>query len=301
MIMSLRQKTICRPITFRKRRFISWHTVPLLPISVCILLSVLSARRYAVYRYTDYDRKISHSIDTVERKNEKVSPNLYNWYHTKTLEVLEPQYVSTVDSGNLVCCFVALKEGLLEYRGENEQITLLTERIEALIEKTDLSVFYDQSKKLFSIGYDSKAEKLSPSSYDMLMSEARMTSYFAIAKRQVPVKHWSALGRTLARMNFYTGPLSWTGTMFEYFMPELLLNCIDGSMGYEGLRFCLYCQKRRAKQKGVPFGISESGYYAFDTRLRYQYKAFGVQKLALKKGQNRNTVVSPYSVFNFTL
>lgn len=126
--------------------------------------------------------------------------------------MLEPQYVSTVDSGNLVCCFVALKEGLLEYRGENEQITLLTERIEALIEKTDLSVFYDQSKKLFSIGYDSKAEKLSPSSYDMLMSEARMTSYFAIAKRQVPVKHWSALGRTLARMNFYTGPLSWTGT-----------------------------------------------------------------------------------------
>ena len=85
--------------------------------------------------------------------------------------------------------------------------------------------------------------------------------------------------------------------MFEYFMPELLLHCIDGSMGNEGLRFCLYCQKRRAKQKGVPFGISESGYYAFDTQLRYQYKAFGVQKLALKKGQNRNTVISPYSSF----
>ena len=260
------------------------------------LLSVLSARDMRFIDTQTMTEKISHSIDTVE-KMKKFHGNLYNWYHTKTLEVLEPQYVSTVDSGNLVCCFVALKEGLLEYRGENEQITLLTERIEALIEKTDLSVFYDQSKKLFSIGYDSKAEKLSPSSYDMLMSEARMTSYFAIAKRQVPVKHWSALGRTLARMNFYTGPLSWTGTMFEYFMPELLLNCIDGSMGYEGLRFCLYCQKRRAKQKGVPFGISESGYYAFDTRLRYQYKAFGVQKLALKKGQNRNTVVSPYSSF----
>lgn len=260
------------------------------------LLSALSARDMKFTDTQTMTEKISNTIDTVE-KMKKFHGNLYNWYHTKTLAVLEPQYVSTVDSGNFVCCLVALKEGLREYQGECAQIPSLADRIERLIEETDLSVFYDENKKLFSIGYDSQTEKLSPSSYDMLMSEARMTSYFAIAKRQVPVKHWSALGRTLARMNFYTGPLSWTGTMFEYFMPELLLHCIDGSMGYEGLRFCLYCQKRRAKQKGVPFGISESGYYAFDTQLRYQYKAFGVQKLALKKGQNRNTVISPYSSF----
>lgn len=260
------------------------------------LLSALAARDMNFIDTAELAERVGNTLTTVERM-QKYHGNLYNWYHTQTLSVLEPQYVSTVDSGNFVCCLVALKEGLREFRAEDERIDGLVLRLEKVIDETDLSVFYDQTKRLFSIGYDSKQEKLSSSSYDMLMSEARMTSYFAIAKKLVPLKHWSALGRTLARMNFYTGPLSWTGTMFEYFMPELLLHCIDGSLGYEGLRFCLYCQKRRARQKGVPFGISESGYYAFDTKLNYQYRAFGVQKLALKKGQNLNTVISPYSSF----
>ncbi len=261
-----------------------------------LLLSALSARDLELIDTAVMVRQVTNTITTVE-KLKKFHGNLYNWYSTRDLEVLKPQYVSTVDSGNFVCCLVALKEGMKEYRGESTEIEPLIDRIVKLIDQTDLSIFYDKSKRLFSIGYDSRTGKLSDSSYDMLMSEARMTSYYAIAKRQVPLKHWSALGRTLARHNFYTGPISWTGTMFEYFMPELLLHCIDGSLGYEGLRFCLYCQKRRARQKGVPFGISESGYYAFDSRLNYQYQAFGVQKLALKKGQNLNTVISPYSSF----
>lgn len=261
-----------------------------------MLLSVLSARDLNFIDSQAMAEQIGHTLNTVERL-EKFHGNLYNWYHTKTLHILEPQYVSTVDSGNFVCALVALKEGLKEYIGECGAIRELISRAERLIDETDLSVFYDKNKNLFSIGYDPKTERLSESCYDMLMSEARMTSYFAIAKRQVPLKHWSALGRMLARLNFYTGPLSWTGTMFEYYMPELLLDCIEGSLGYEGLQFCLYCQKHSAHQKGIPFGVSESGYYAFDTKLNYQYHAFGVQKLALKKGQDRNTVISPYSSF----
>ena len=124
-----------------------------------------------------------------------------------------------------------------------------------------------------------------------------MTSYLAVATRQVPRNHWGALSRTLVKLHSYFGPVSWTGTMFEYFMPELLLSCPEGSLGYEGLRFCLYSQKQHAKHLKLPYGISESSFYSFDSSLNYQYKAHGVQKLALKQGMNDETVLSPYSSY----
>ncbi len=260
------------------------------------LLSALTARDFDLIDSTELFTRIQDTIASVESL-EKWKGNLYNWYDTKTLAVLHPAYISTVDSGNFVCCLVALKQGLKEYRGEEPRLSGLIERIERLIEETDLTPLYDKNKRLFCLGYDAETGKLSRSHYDMLMSEARMTSYFAIAKRMVPKKHWSALGRMPAKCNAFTGAISWTGTMFEYFMPELLLHCIEGSMGYESLRFCLYCQKQQAASMGVPFGISESGFYAFDSALNYQYKAHGVQKNALKRGMNRELVVAPYATF----
>ena len=261
-----------------------------------MLLSTLAARDLGLIGSEELAEKLGHTLETVERLD-KWKGNLYNWYDTRSLAVLQPRYVSAVDSGNYACCLVALKEGLREYRYEDSRIPELITHIEKLIDETDISAFYDPHKRLLSIGYDASAGKLSRSYYDMLMSEARMTSYFAIAKRQVSKKHWGALGRTLARQGQFAGPVSWTGTMFEYFMPELLLHCPEGSLGYEGLRFCLGCQKRRARKKGIPFGISESGYYAFDTAFNYQYKAHGVQKIALKHGMNADLVVSPYSSY----
>ncbi len=261
-----------------------------------MMLSMLSVRDFNVIDTNILYKKLDCTLTTVE-KLEKWNGNLYNWYDTKSLSILQPSFVSTVDSGNFVCCLVALKEGLKEYIHEKLELRNIIKRIEDIIDNTNIGVFYDNSKKVLRIGYDSNNNCFSESHYDMLMSEARMTSYFAVAKRQVPKKHWSALGRTLAKLHSYTGPISWTGTMFEYFMPELLLQCEEGSLGYEGLRFCLYCQKQRAKQKGVPFGISESGYYAFDNQLNYQYKAYGVQKIALKKGMNQDLVISPYSSY----
>ncbi|MCL2088430.1 MAG: DUF3131 domain-containing protein [Oscillospiraceae bacterium] len=261
-----------------------------------LLLSVLSAADFDFIDAETMQDRISKTIGTIERMD-KWKGNLYNWYDTKTLQTLEPAYVSAVDSGNLLCCLVALKEGLKEYASELPAIQDTISRIEILIDNTDLTVFYDKNKKLFAIGYDFATESFSGSYYDMLMSEARMLSYFAVAKRQVPKKHWSALSRTLTLSGSFTGPISWTGTMFEYFMPELLLHNTEGSLGYEGLRFCLYCQKKRARAYAAPFGISESGYYAFDTELNYQYKANGVQKIALKRGMNNDHVVSPYSSY----
>lgn len=261
-----------------------------------MLISILSARDFDFIDSKEMHKMINNTITTVE-KMEKWNGNLYNWYDTRTLALMQPFYVSAVDSGNFVCCLIALKEGLREYVFECENLNEIIVRIENIVNQTNIGAFYDKTAKLLSIGYEQSEGKLSKSHYDLLMSEARMTSYFAVAKRQVPKIHWEALGRTLTMSNNYAGPVSWTGTMFEYFMPELFLHSIQGSLSYEGLRYCLYCQKQRAKQRGIPYGISESCYYVFDNQLNYQYKAHGVQKLALKRDLNKDLVVSPYSTF----
>lgn len=214
--------------------------------------------------------------------------NLYNWYDLKTLAPVSG-FVSSVDSGNFFCCLIAVKECV---RSHNLSQSLMA-RLEALIDNTRLSEFYVEKHNLFSIGYDTETGEMSRHRYDMLMSEARLLSYSAIATGQAPKSHWRALSRTMSRSGAYAGAVAWTGTMFEFFMPELLLASKEGSMCYEALKYAFHCQKRRH----TPFGISESGYYAFDSELNYQYKAHGVQKTALKGGMDGECVVSPYSSY----
>lgn len=261
-----------------------------------MMLSILIARDFDLIDSNGLFERINRTLSSVERL-EKFKGNLYNWYETKTLMLSNNPFVSTVDSGNFVCCLVALKEGLKEYKTEHEGIKDIIERIESIIDGTDIGAFYDERKGLLSIGYNPQEKEFSSHHYDLLMSEARMTSYFAVAKRQVPKRHWRLLGRTMARQGLYSGPVSYSGTMFEFFMPELLLQSENGSLSYEGLKFCIYCQKKRGKIYNVPYGISESGYYAFDNALNYQYKAHGVQKLGLKRGLDNELVISPYSTF----
>lgn len=261
-----------------------------------LLLCTVAARDFGLMESEELAVRMERIVSSIERL-EKWNGNLLNWYDTKTLRPMAPRYVSTVDSGNFACCAVAAKEGLLEYANEEGRIREIAGRLGRIIEETDLSPMYNPRRKLFHIGYDLQAGELTSSYYDLLMSEARMTSYFAVASRQVPKKHWGALGRTLARSGGYTGPVSWTGTMFEYFMPHLLLPSPEGSLGFEALRFCVACQRRCVRGKEVPWGISESGFYAFDAQLNYQYKAHGVQKLGLKRGLDAELVISPYSSF----
>lgn len=258
------------------------------------LLSCLAARDLHFMDSCALATRIENTLATVE-KLPKYHGNLYNWYDTQTLAILQPAFVSCVDSGNFVGLLVALKEGLKEYRKEDARIDGLIKRIETIVCNTDLGLFYNKAKKLFSIGYDVQSDSFSQSYYDFLMSEARLTSYFAVATHQAPKKHWGRLSRTMARQNAYAGAMSWTGTMFEYFMPHILLPVHEGTLLFEALRFCLHCQKQRVKGKGVPWGISESAFYSFDNQLNYQYKAHGVQKLGLKRGLDQELVVSPYS------
>ncbi len=259
-----------------------------------MLTSFLAARDMGFITSSELYMRLKLSLSSVE-KLKKYKGNLLNWYSTLTLQALSPGFVSTVDSGNFLCCLTALKEGLCEYIDECPKLEEIIGRIEAIISETDLTPLYNSQKKLFHIGLDPENGKKSNSYYDLYMSEARMTAYFAVARRVVPKKHWGAMGRIIVGQGRYTGLASWTGTMFEYFMPNLFIPAPSGSLSKESLCFCLHCQKKRAGR--LPFGISESGFYAFDGELNYQYKAHGVQKLALKRNMNSETVISPYSTF----
>ncbi|MCI8360594.1 MAG: hypothetical protein HFE86_04555 [Clostridiales bacterium] len=259
-------------------------------------LSTLAARDMGFIDTAEMCKRLSGGIASAERM-EKWEGNLLNWYDTRTLEPLFPRYVSTVDSGNFICCLCALWEGLRDYEREEDGVAALRGRIKKLIDETRLAPLYDSHRKLFRIGIDLETGRPSDAYYDLLMSESRAASYFAVATRQVDRRHWGALGRTLAKEDGYAGPVSWSGTMFEYFMPHILLPAPTGSLSYEALRFCMHCQKKRAKALGRPFGCSESGFYAFDPQLNYQYKAHGVQRLGLRRRLNSEYVVAPYATF----
>lgn len=251
------------------------------------LLSAVCVNELKIINDDELFKRVSDTLETVE-KLEKWNGNLFNWYDTVTLNKLSG-FVSTVDSGNFLCCMVAVKEAL---KRKNADYALVS-RVEKLISSADLKPFYNARKKLFSIGFDTDKNALSEHHYDMLMSEARMTGYYAVADGVVPKSHWRALSRTMSKSGRFAGPVAWTGTMFEFYMPELLLKSKEGSLSYEALRYALYCQKRRF----TPWGISESGYYAFDKEMNYQYKAHGVQKIALKSGMNKERVISPYASY----
>ncbi len=259
-----------------------------------MLVSFLAARDMGFITSAQLCQRLKKSLNSVE-KLEKYKGNLFNWYDISTFETVEPRFVSTVDSGNFLCCLTALKEGLKEYIQECSDFSDIIEKIEEIIDNTDLSPMYNPHRRLFHTGILPDKGELSTSYYDMYMSEARMTSYFAVAKRQVPKKHWGATGRNAAKQGRYAGFSSWTGTMFEYFMPNLFLPAPKGSAACEALYFCLYCQRKRAGRR--PFGVSESSYNAFDTNGNYSYKAHGVQALGIKCGLDEEYVASPYSSF----
>ena len=233
---------------------------------------------------------VSRMVDTMERLP-RCNGHFYNWYDTRSLRPLRPMYVSTVDSGNLWAGLLCASQAL-ESQGRWE----LKERIDALMAPIDFSSLYDGGRGLFYICYDGENHRGAGGWYDLMASEAMLTSYLAIAKGDVPIKHWRRLSRAQLQKDGYRGLASWTGTMFEYLMPELFLPVYRSSLLYESNRFCLYAQRRR-NLPGRPWGTSESAFYSLDSSLSYRYKAHGCPSLALKRGQESDMVISPYSSF----
>ncbi len=410
-------------------------------------LSVLSARDFGYICTTEMVDLASNTISTIE-KMEKWNGHLYNWYDTHTLRPLRPRYVSTVDSGNLVCYLITFMQGLKEYMekplfdekyiaglkdtirliGEDEENTFVSQHLKLLemngdepvllwwskcldelskrliedypkksawkskslhaismlkrelsefapwlektgdlshtLKDTDLSALYSvaarnprlidlpdiyrelldstenvpelrkvleksidnvqkfiercrnlidrirqildatsfkplyvEKKHLFSIGYNIEENRLTNSYYDLLASEARQTSYIAIARGEVPPTHWFKLGRAITVVDNYKGLISWTGTMFEYLMPLIIMRSFKNTLLDESYSFAVRSQKKYGRQRRIPWGASESGFYSMDINLDYQYKAIGVPWLGLKRGLIEDIVAAPYATF----
>lgn len=171
----------------------------------------------------------------------------------------------------------------------------LIRRITKLIDATEFSPLFDNKRLLFSIGYNVEDGHLSKSYYDLLASEARQTSYIAIARGEADRRHWMRLGRKLTGSESGKGLVSWTGTMFEYLMPLIIMRSYENTILDETYSFVVKKQRKYCRHRGIPWGISESGYSALDFGLSYQYKAFGVPELGLKRGLANDMVIAPYA------
>nr|MDQ3025135.1 cyclic beta 1-2 glucan synthetase [Pseudomonadota bacterium] len=182
--------------------------------------------------------------------------------------------------------------------------TCARERIEAIeriasqcegLAHMESDFLYDRTRHLFAVGYNVDERLRDLSHYDLLASEARLSTFVAIAQGQVPQESWFALGRLLTSSGNRPMLLSWSGSMFEYLMPLLVMPTYPNTLLDETCRAAVERQIAHGKQLGVPWGMSESGYYMVDASLNYQYRAFGVPGLGLKRGLSEDVVIAPYA------
>ena len=201
----------------------------------------------------------------------------------------KPTLAITVPCFNEELCVESTVKSLFEV------INDLIKKIDKIMNEMDFKPLYNEDRGLFSIGYNIEEQSLGNSYYDLLASESRATSFIAIARGIVPKEHWYKLSRNLTNAFNSKALASWSGTMFEYFMPYQIMKCYKDTiwnLTYDGV---INAQINYAKEKHVPWGISESAYYFFDVDKNYQYKAFGVPGIGLKRGLEDEVVISPYS------
>jgi cyclic beta-1,2-glucan synthetase len=175
------------------------------------------------------------------------------------------------------------------------RLSALASVAEGMVQAMDFRFLFDPSRKLFSIGYRVADGSLDPSGYDLLASEARLASFVAIAKGDVSPQHWFLLGRSLTPVGGGAALVSWSGSMFEYLMPLLVMRQPARSLLDLTCRLVVGRQIRYGAERGVPWGISESAYNVRDAELTYQYSDFGVPGLGLKRGLFEDVVVAPYA------
>ncbi len=178
----------------------------------------------------------------------------------------------------------------------------LKARLEALIKKSrslfeamEFGLLFDDDRQLLSIGYRVSDGALDESYYDLLASEARLASFLAIAKGDVPTKHWFHLGRVVTPVKGAIALISWSGSMFEYLMPNLVMRNPRGCLLDETNRSVVRRQQDYGAKRKLPWGVSESAYNARDIEFTYQYSSFGVPGLGLKRGLGDDAVVAPYA------
>jgi cellobiose phosphorylase len=382
------------------------------------LLAIVSARDLGFITLDDMTRRLELVLRSLERMR-RFRGHFYNWYDLQDLRVLEPAYVSTVDSGNLAGHLIALRQACLalpdeplldarvwraldtalaladepvralaptgaaaehfqaahaalvasrrepasaaslaavagplrqaeaalasaglpadaaeaaaewiswslrfiatcddslrrldarplatprELAATSADAARLVTRLEAIAARAwdyamemDFRFLFDAERKLFAIGFQQSTHSLDAAYYDLLASEARLASFIAIAKNDVPAEHWFRLGRTLTYAAGAPALVSWSGSMFEYLMPMLVMRSFPFTVLAQTCDGALERQVAWGAEWDVPWGVSESAYNVRDRHQTYQYRPFGVPDLALKRGLGRELVVAPYA------
>jgi cyclic beta-1,2-glucan synthetase len=257
------------------------------------LLATLAAHDLGLIGRDELAARVDATLTTIEGL-ERYEGHLLNWYDTQSLAPLPPRYVSTVDSGNLVGALMTLAFGLQEAGLEE-----LARRAAAFAEGTRFRFLYDPQRRILSIGYRLADVEgpghLDSSYYDLLASEARLASFIAIARGELPETHWFHLGRLVTSIDGTPTLLSWSGTAFEYLMPRLVMRSYPETLLAQSCRMAVRRQAQYALGREVPWGISECAYNVTDRHENYQYKAFGVPGLGLKRGLGDELVVAPYA------
>ena len=176
-----------------------------------------------------------------------------------------------------------------------DNFSLLASRAEAFVQSMPFGFLYDPQRHVFHIGYNVESGRLDSNYYDLMASEARIASLVAIARGDVPQRHWLHLARPLTEFQGARCLLSWSGTMFEYLMPCLVMPNFENSLLVQTARGAVRAQVQYGRQRSIPWGVSESAFGAMDAYSTYQYRAFGVPGLGVKRGLADDLVVAPYA------
>ena len=189
----------------------------------------------------------------------------------------------------------AFERSASEARSLERRLSALGALAARLFEEMKFDFLFDSARQLLSIGYRVSDGILDPNCYDLLASEARLASFVAIAKGDIPASHWFRLGRSMTPIDRGSALISWSGSMFEYLMPSLVMRAPTGSLLEQTNRLVVRRQIKYGAELKVPWGVSESAYNARDLDLTYQYSNFGVPGLGLKRGLSENIVIAPYA------
>src|SRR5688500_4842517 len=265
------------------------------------LLSAMSAVDFGFITRSDMIDRVEKVFRSLERMR-RYQGHFFNWYDLSELKVLEPAYVSTVDSGNFAGHLIALKQGCFEMLKDPtctpedaKRLKAIAQRAHAYAVEMDFRFLFDEKRKLFTIGYHIGSNTVDNSYYDLLASESRLASFIAVAKDDVSVDHWFRLGRQLTATAGTRTLLSWSGSMFEYLMPALVMQTFPFTLLDQTHKGSVKRQIAYGAERSVPWGVSESAYAVRDRAHTYQYRAFGVPDLALKRGLSKELVVAPYA------
>jgi cyclic beta-1,2-glucan synthetase len=271
------------------------------------LLAVTCARQFGWISTADVVARLQATLATIA-KMPKYDGHLFNWYQTETLAVLQPAYVSTVDSGNLAGHLLAVSGAMGSLARKADTTKIEKQQLEAIAAQCmqlcmgmNFSSLYNPKRHLFHIGLRVNDHTLDASYYDLLASESRLASFVAIAKGDVPRRHWMALSRSFLSSGITPGLKSWSGSMFEYLMPSLVMQEPANGLLYSSSLVGVMEQQLFGDAQGLPWGVSESAYFAQDHSLAYQYSPFGVPRLALRRTPASERVVAPYASLMATM